>query len=84
MTGHWRVGVMVVVLVALSAPSSRKALAQDAEWRYRRLDMDVAIDPSGRQLEIQGRRSWRSGWTARAHPFYTTNGGLSSAAQPCT
>ncbi len=43
-------GALVAVCV-LWVPVS----AQEVGWRYRRLDMDVKIDPARRQLEVRGR-----------------------------
>lgn len=55
MTERHRIRVMVGVLLGACVQWSSPAAAQDLDWRYRRLDLDVTIDPATPRLEVRGR-----------------------------
>ncbi|HSJ12840.1 MAG TPA: M1 family aminopeptidase [Longimicrobiales bacterium] len=45
---------MILLLIGVGSGAPARASGQDAEWRYQRLDLTVAIEPSSARLEIQG------------------------------
>lgn len=50
-----RIGIVAGILLGACLQGSSPAVAQEMGWQYRRLDIDVAIDPATPGLEVQGR-----------------------------